>query len=80
MSHKIVAYASACIFQKILKHVKIFLLNIFKYEISRKKIKGKKKIIVQKSCQMFVIASAESDNDCGGTLADMEMAKQQKKK
>ena len=60
--------------------MKIFLLNIFKYEISRKKIKGKKKIIVQKSCQMFVIASAESDNDCGGTLADMEMAKQQKKK
>ena len=31
------------------------LLYVFNNKISRKKIKGKKKIIVQESCQMFKI-------------------------
>ena len=36
-------------------HVKICYYIYFKHEISRKKIKGKKKIIVQESCQLFVV-------------------------
>ena len=44
----------ACIIQNN-KACENLLLYIFKHEISRKKIKEKKKIIIQKSFQMFVV-------------------------